>query len=142
VAGCTLLQPDGTRVYDPVKTAQVKAALEPVVIGGFGVLLQDKPRSGDYLRAFGGVFCQMASSGNFTPEYLIDAANKATLPLQAGADPLILLAKDTTIALYKLNYGQRFIAELPESEWPRHVADLFCETIDRALKNAGQAGVK
>jgi hypothetical protein len=134
--GCTTTNPQtGQNEFDPVKTEQVKAALEPVITQGVRrVLAHNKSHAAEiaqYVGAAGHVFCEMDRTGNFEPSYLITELDKLVAP-NIGDDYLLSI-KDAAIALYRINYAQRFTAELPENEWPRQVANLFCQAITRGL---------
>jgi hypothetical protein len=143
IVGCSSINPaTGQREYDPVTTEQVKAALQGVTVIGLGEVLRKKPESAEYIRSVGSIFCRMKETKVFSVDYLVDEANKATLEYQNGVDPLVLASKDSLIALYRVFLSKKGTAELPETEWPYHVADLFCESINTALINAGAPGVK
>lgn len=133
------------RVYDQVKTDTVKAALKPVVSGSITAVLLNNPTKkeeyGAYFRSVGNVFCNMRVSGEFTPSFLIREVERLTLQLQSQAPPLVLVAKQSLIGLYEAFYAQKVRAELPPDKWPAHVADLFCDAIDTALKDSGLQGV-
>lgn len=144
-AGCRSTNPTtGQREYDPVKTEQVKAAIEPIAAGAIRRVLQNSPQHSDqiagYLRSIGGIFCAMETNGNFSAEYLITEADKLTAPLLK--DNYVVDIKNAILALYRINYADRFKAELPPDKWPRHVASLFCASIDRGLKDAGKPGIR
>lgn len=128
--------------YDPVKTQQVKDALQPVVTGGIRRVIVANESSEVYFRAVGGVFCAMSSEGQFDPIQLVNAIDLATAGLQEKADPYVIDAKNLIVALYKINYGERFQSELPPGEWLKNVCDIICEGINQALIDAGKPGVK
>ena len=94
-----------------------------------------------YARAVGSVFRKMATTRQFSPVYLIDEANKATAGLQTTAPPEIIDAKNAAIALYKIFYGDQLMVAIPEDKWAMAISQLFWESIDQALKDAGQPGV-
>jgi len=147
VTGCKTTH-NGTNVVvtiDPVKLQQAKDALEPAASS---VLRRAILRSPDhaveisaYARAVGSVFCKMNANKNFTPIYLIDELNKATAPLQAKASPEIIDAKNAAIALYKIFLGDQLMVALPDNQWAIAICQLFCESVDQALKDAGQPGI-
>ena len=89
----------------------------------------------------GTVFKQMAVNKNFTPEYLIDAANKATMTLQATAPPEVIDAKNAAVALYKIFLSDQLMVALPANKWQLAICQLFYESVDQALKDAGQPGI-
>lgn len=145
VTGCKSTNPTtGQREYDPVKTEQVKAAIEPIAAGAIRRVIENSPQHADeiatYLRSVGRIFCAMETNGNFSAEFLITEADKLTAPLLK--DNYVVDIKNAILALYRINYADRFKAELPPDKWPRHVASLFCASIDRGLKDAGKPGVK
>jgi hypothetical protein len=142
LAACTSVnQNTGEREFDPVKTAKVKAAAEPLISGGIAIALANNPEKKDqlasYFRSLGNVFCRMSQEDSFNPEFLLTEANTATQPFQAGLDPYALTVKDSIIALYKILYADRFHAELDAEKWPKHVADVLCNGINQGLTNAG-----
>jgi hypothetical protein len=144
-AGCKTTNPTtGQKEYDPVKTEQVKAAIEPIAAGAIRRVVLNSPQHADeianYLRSVGRIFCSMETNGNFSAEYLISEADKLTAPLIK--DNYVADIKNAILALYRINYADRFKAELPPDKWPRHVASLFCASIDRGLRDAGKPGVR
>lgn len=145
LTGCTILNPiTGKKEYDPIRTEQVKAALEPVAAGAIRRIIFNSPQHSDqiaeYFRSIGKIFCQMDASGEFSPETLIAEVDKLTAPLIG--DVYIIDIKNALLALYRINYADRFRAELPPDKWPRQIASLFCGAIDRGLKDAGKPGSK
>ena len=140
-AGCKTFNPvTGQQEFDPVKTETVKAVAAPVVASAVRRVTTDE--NADYLRAGGAVFCAASRSGQLDPVFLIDALEAATVSRQARVDPLVIDAKNLLVALYKINFNDRFRAELPPDKWPKNVADVLCEAIDLGLKDAGRPGVK
>lgn len=145
--GCTTTNPTtGETAYDPVKTEQVKAAVTPVVASVVRRVINNSPQHSEeianYLRAVGAVFCSASASGSLGPEQIIAAADAATAGLQANVEPEIIDGKNLLLALYKINYADRFKASLPPDKWPKNVADVICASIDQGLKDAGKPGVK
>lgn len=150
--GCkttTTVNPDGTtnvvKYVDPVKLQQAKDALEPAASSVLRRAIIRSPNHakeiGDYARAVGTVFKQMVVNKNFTPEYLIDAANKATTKLQENAPAEVIDAKNAAIALYKIFLSDQVMVKIPDNQWQLAICQLFYESIDQALKDAGQAGI-
>lgn len=135
-----------TGVYDPVKTEQVKAAVTPVIASVVRRVIVNSPQHSDeialYLRAVGSVFCSASASGSLGPEQVLAALDAATAGLQTGVEPEIIDAKNVLLALYRINYADRFKAELPADQWPKNVADVICAAIDQGLKDAGKPGVR
>lgn len=145
VTGCKSTNPTtGQREYDPVKTEQVKAAIEPIAAGAIRRVIQNSPEHADeianYLRSVGSIFCSMETNGSFSAEYLVREADRLTAPMLR--DNYVVDIKNAILALYRINYADRFRAELPSDKWPRHVAALFCASIDRGLRDAGKPGVR
>lgn len=132
--------------FDPVKTEQVKAALEPIGSSLVRRVIVNSPQNSDeiatYLRGVGSIFCQMSANNDFDPVYLASAAEVLTAKYQAKLAQEIIDLKNALIAIYKINYESRFRAELSPEEWPKNVADLICAVVDRGLKDAGKPGVK
>jgi len=150
--GCktvTTVNPDGTtnvvKYIDPVKLQQAKDALEPAASSVLRRAIIRSPQHakeiGDYARAVGSVFKKMAVNKQFSPEYLIDAANKATADLQVNAPAEVIDAKNAAIALYKIFLSDQAMIKIPDNQWQLALCQLFWESIDQALKDAGQAGV-
>jgi len=145
--GCTTVT-TGTNVVtviDPVRLQQAKLAIEPAVSSVLRRVMLRSPQHvveiGNYARAVGTVFCQMAANRNFSPAYLIAAADKATLDLQATAPPEIIDAKNAAIALYQIFLVDKLMVSLPRDQWQLAICQLFCESINQALKDAGQPGI-
>jgi hypothetical protein len=97
---------------------------------------------GNYARAVGGVFCQMEANNNFTPTYLVDAANRATAGLQTNVDQAIIDAKNAVIAIYKIAFSDQLTWQLPNNIWPKAVAGTICASVNQALIDSGQPGCK
>jgi hypothetical protein len=129
---------------DPVKLSQIEKALEPVVAGATRRVLKNSPQHSDeialYLRSVGTIFCDMEASGQFAPEYLIDAADSLVAPNLD--DDYVIDIKNTVIAIYKIAWGDRFTAELPAAEWSGQICKLICGSIDQGLKDSGKAGTR
>lgn len=145
--------PDGTTVtnvvkyVDPVRIQQAEAVIEPAASRVLRRAIQRSPEHaveiGDYARAIGGIFCQMIAKNNFSVEYVVDAADKATanLPTLAKNDE-ILDAKNSAVALYKVFAADQLSWQLPDNAWLKAICNVFCNSIDTALKDSGQAGIK
>lgn len=148
LTGCKTRQPDGTVVFDPVKTQNVKDALQaPIERAAARIIVNSPQHSAEiakYFAAVGLVFCEMKDSGQFDPTTLLAGLDRA-LPANVGSDETfqyLLDFKSAAAALYKQFWNDRFRAELPPDQWPYQVADLFCASIDQALKDAGQPGIR
>lgn len=125
-------------VYDPIKTAKVHDAVEPVVASIVRRVVQNSPEHADqlgvYFRAVGTVFCTMKTNGNFSPTYLVDQLNTLVVPNNQD----IADAKNLIVALYKINYADRFQADLSPEKFPAFLADLLCSSIQLGLTDAGK----
>jgi hypothetical protein len=140
--GCTTLNPDtGKKEFDPIKTANVKAVIRPVLSGVTRRLVEGSPESAAYVRTIGSVFCEMSTTGKLSPLEVATAVDQSLRGKQVGVDPLIIDAKNALLALYEINYNGRFTAELSPEKWPKNVADVICASTDQALKDAGLAGI-
>lgn len=148
--GCTTVPgPDGTNtvtVIDPVKLARVETILEPGVASVLRRALARSPQHGpeiaNYARAFGGVFCQAQQNQQFSPDIILAAADAATMPLQTNAPPELIDGKNMALALYRLLWNDKLTVSVPTNGWPYAVCTLFCNSVDRGLKDAGYPGVK
>jgi hypothetical protein len=158
--GCTTTRqevrvlPDGSttnvtvKVPDVATTAKVKSAADGLFSMGIRRSLARFPKEADtiafYATAVGGVFCDMQARKQFDPSTL--EAGIAALVLPHVEDPELKLwiadARDALRATYGILWADRFSAELPPDEWPAVVADIFCDSIDRGLKDSGRPGVK
>ncbi|HEU4344043.1 MAG TPA: hypothetical protein VFU31_21010 [Candidatus Binatia bacterium] len=144
-AGCSTINPDtGQKVFDPIRTAQVKAALQAPVQETITRIIRNSPEHSDqianYFRSAGNVFCKMRDTSRFEPQFLIAELEKATEGLQQGLDPLAITAKNTIIALYVVFYSQRQSADLSPEKFLWNTSDLFCNAINTGLKDAGKPG--
>lgn len=131
---------------DPVKLARVETILEPGVASVLRRALARSPQHGpeiaDYARAFGGVFCKAQQTQQFSPDIILAAADAATLPLQTNAPPELIDGKNMALALYRLLWNDKLTVQVPTNGWPYAVCTLFCNSVDRGLKDAGYPGVK
>lgn len=146
LTACRSVNPTtGQKEFDPVKTQAVKDTVQPLAAGAVRRVIQNSPQHSDaiaeYFRSIGTAFCKMDATGNFSPQVLVDAADAATAKLQAGVDPYVIDLKNGIVALYKLNFGARFNAELSPERWPAFVASVFCNGIGQGLKDAGKPGI-
>ena len=133
-------------VIDPAKLQQVKAAVEPAAASVMRRAIQNSPQHaaeiGKYARAVGSVFCAIKSSGTFEPGFVLTAVNDATQGLQAGVDPSVIDAKNAAISLYAILWSDKLTTQTPTNMWPYAVASIFCDSINQALRDAGQVGVQ
>jgi len=154
--GCKTTQvvtnPDGSvttnRVVDVAKTEQVKDAAEAITGMAFRRILGQFPTEAEtiskYAAAAGNVLCEMNRTQQFDPFVLEAGLSRIVLPRIQDEDARlwVLDARDAIVMVYKSFYRQRFTAELPANEWPGAVAEVLCNSIDRALIDSGRTGVK
>lgn len=150
--GCkttTSVNPDGTtnvvKYVDPIRIQQAEAVIEPAASRVLRRAIERSPEHaqeiGDYARAIGGIFCHMIAHNNFSVEYLVDASDKATERL-AFKSSEVLDAKNAAVALYKIFAADQLVWQLPDNQWLRSICELFCNSVDQALKDSGQIGIK
>lgn len=152
IAACTTIQiaPDGTKtkVPDVAKTEQVKAIAKGVVSFGIAESMYQFPKDASniafYARAAGLVFCDMKARGVLDPLALEDGLFNIAAPQLDDPELVHYLrsARGMLLAAYTAAYAKRWQAELDPDEWSGVVAEIFCDAIDRGLKDAGYAGVK
>lgn len=147
-------QPDGSSVTnvvkapDVAKTDQVKAIAKGVVSFGITESIYQFPQEAEniakYARAAGAVFCEMKARGTFEPEFLEAALFNLIAPELTDPDLARYLraARNLLLTSYEAAYAKRFQAELNPNDWNGAVVEVFCDAIDRGLKDAGQPGVK
>lgn len=140
LTACKTTDSAGNQKFDPVKTEQVKAAVEVPIASLVRRSITDNPSKatelGIYFRALEGVFCRMRDTGKFEPAYLISEVDKLTAPLIK--DDLAIDTKNLAVSLYRIFYADRLNAELSAEKWPYHVTDVICNSIKQGLKDAGQ----
>lgn len=153
-SGCmTTYVPDATgtnytavQVIDPVKLANISAAIEPAASAVLRRAMINSPQHAPqivlYATAIGRIFCQAQQTQQFSPLLLIAQADVATLTLQTNLPPEVIDAKNAALAIYKIAFNEKLTVTVPTNGWPYAVCGIFCDSIDRALKDAGQPGVK
>lgn len=146
--GCTTVG-SGTNivtVLDPAKVQAIQDVVEPAASAVLRRAIANSPQHaaeiGNYARAVGGVFCKMVANNNFTPTYLVDAANSATANLQAGVSQEIIDAKNAVVAIYKVAFSDQLTVVLPNNVWMKAVCSTICNSINQALLDSGQLGCK
>lgn len=139
LTGCKTTQPDGTKVYDPVKTEQVKAAVKPLVTGLIRRGLQSETNAVPYVRQLQVVFEHMRDTKQFAPSYLDSLLNEGlkNLPSDKEWVNYLLDGKNTLVALYAILWDSKTKVDLSEEEWGYHLTDFFAQTIKQALEEAG-----
>jgi len=145
--GCKTVN-NGTNVtttLDFLKLERAKDALVPAVSSALRRAIIRSPDHADeiagYARAIGRVFREMAETKTFSSAYLISTINEATMQLQTKMPPEAIDAKNAAIALYKIFLEDRTTAGIPDEHWSIAVCELFYESIDLALKDAGKPGL-
>jgi len=139
VIGCTTTNSTtGEKEYDPIKTEQVKAMIEPFVIIGTRRALDEtydrNPAVLSYLQQSAEFVCKMRDEQKFAPEFLIDGLDAGLIEAfgTGGVDPLILDLKTLIVGLYKVNYSNRFDAELNPQAFLIHALDVICNALSTA----------
>lgn len=131
---------------DPVRIQQAEAVIEPAASRVLRRAIKHSPEHakeiGDYARAIGSIFCQMLDQNNFSVEYVVDAADKATQKFQGAASDDVIDAKNSAVALYKVFAADQLVWQLPNNQWLKSICAVFCNSIDTALKDSGQPGVR
>jgi len=134
------------KVYDPVKTQQVKDAVLPITASTVRRVLENNPTKAveiaSYFRAIGTPFCSIAATGLVDLNLLTNVLDAATASRIGKLDPVAIELKNTLLALFKVFYADRFKAELPPEAWTRNIADVICSALDQGLKDAGLTGIK
>lgn len=139
--GCTTVK-DGTKVYDPVKTEQVKAAIKPVVASIVRRVVVKNPETAQYFVDAKNVFVSFRDGGQFKPSVIVDALNAAVTkegwinkldPETAG---YVAEAKNLLVALYELNYADAGNADLPADKFAWNLLDILADGIATGLVDA------
>lgn len=148
--GCKTTDPlTGKKVYDPVKTAKVQEAVKPVLQTAVSQAIarntNDAVVIAGYLRGVGTIFCQMHRDKKFAPEYLASEINSRLSGLLTSLKPdtqlWVLTAKNLMVALYGIRFADRANADIPEDGYLAFLSELFCNSINQGLLDAGQPGV-
>lgn len=147
--GCfTTNQATGQREPDRARTEQVKAIATGAVTFGITEAFSQFPKDADkielYARAAGGVFCEMQATHQFDPATLESGLYNLSLPHIEDEEVrrYLTTARNLIITTYQSVYAKRYRAELNPDEWPAVTAGIFCDAIDRGLKDSGRRGVK
>lgn len=131
---------------DPVKLDQVKAAVEPAAASVLRRAILNSPQHsaeiGNYGRAVGQALCKAVAKQSITPAAILAAIDVATQGLQSNVPPEVIDGKNAALALYRILWDDKLTILLPDNQWPNAVLSVFCDSIDLALKDAGQLGVK
>lgn len=142
--GCKSLNPNTGQVeFDPVKTEQVKAAIEPVVSSAVRRVVIDNPETAQYFQQAVDVFVQMRDTQQFSPEYLVLALDKAAekedwfSKLDPEVAGYVLDAKNLMIALYRINFADAGRADLSPEKFAWNLLDVLASGVGQGLKDAG-----
>jgi len=129
LVGCTTLGPDGTTVYDPIKTEKVRAVMKPLITEATGRVIDGNPDVRGYFTAAAVVTCEMRDAKAFV---LVNFRARLMGILDASdvrVDPLVRTSFNTIIAIFELNYADRLKADLPEDEFVWNLLDVLCDGI-------------
>lgn len=144
--GCATNPTTGVKTIDPAKLAKVKLVVEPAGASVLRRAIVNSPQHsveiGNYARAVGGAMCQAVGNQSFTPLTIANAVDQATQGLQANVSPDVIDAKNALLSLYAILYDDQLTVSLPNDQWPSAVLGIICDSVDLALKDAGQRGVK
>jgi len=134
------------RTIDPVKLDKVKSTVEPIAASVIRRAIANSPQHSaeiaNYVRAVGSVCCRAVASGQVSPDSLLKAADAATQGLQANVSADINKKKNGLLAFYNVMFDYALTVQIPANGWPDAVLQIFCDSIDRALRDSGQTGVK
>ncbi len=144
--GVTTFSTNIVTTLDPQKLQAAADVIEPAVSRVLRRAIARSPQHageiGNYARAVGNVFCKARATQQFSPLDIALAADAATQGLQANLPDELFDAKNAGIALYKVLIGDQVMIRVPGNAWASAVCGLFCDSIDQALKDSGQVGVK
>lgn len=137
-SGCKTTQADGSSVYDPTKTENLKLALEPLVTSLVRRGLLAKPESRVYVEGMTSALEAMRDSKSFDPSVLDGGLNLALndLPKDKEWAQYVIDVKNTLYAVYTIFWKQKSSVELSEEEWGYHLTDFFATTLRRALADS------
>lgn len=131
---------------DPVKLDSAKALVNATASDVFRRALAKSPEHAKeisgYVRGVGTAFCQVKSSGRFSPDDVFRAVDGATAGLQTGVSNDVITAKNLLLGLYRILWNDRLTVTVPGNKWPAAIVDVICDSIDQALRDSNQPGVK
>jgi hypothetical protein len=138
--GCsTTNSTTGEREFDPVRTEQVKAAIQGVTVVAVRRVLDEthegSPKVIAYLQQSAGLICKMRDERKFSPVFLIDGLNAGLADTfqNQGVDPMVLDLKELIVTLYKLNYASKGGADLDEEKFVWNLLDVLCNSINQGV---------
>lgn len=149
-AGCTR-PPASAAAASPASIEQKTLALEVAVSGSVSsiyrrVMARQEPEEAahvaHYVSALGALFCSMQETGNFSPDDLMDAANTATIGLQARLPAEVIDAKNALVALYVFAFNDTVSVQIEHDEWVGVASGVVCQALDQALVDSGQPGIR
>lgn len=115
--------------FDPVKTAQIEAAVNPIAAAAVRAAAMSHPQYVPYIKAVGSVFCKIEAGGQFKPADVLAEINKLVPPAK---DPVLLAARDSLTSLYAFFFNKQVVDVSPE-KWPGVLAKIVCTAIDSGL---------
>lgn len=131
---------------DQSKLNIVKASMDTIGSAVFAKAIKNSPdhaaEISNYVRAVGVAFCAAKASGQFSPATLFPALETATQQFQANVPPEIIIAKNGVKTLYQALFDDKLTVKLADNQWPAAVCDVICSSVNQALLDAGQPGVK
>lgn len=132
---------------DTNKLQQVQAAVEPAAASAIRRAILNSPQHaqeiGDYARAVGKSLCKAVSTQSISPNNIVSGVELATQGLQVqNLPPEVIDAKNALLAVYSILYNDKLTVQLPNNQWPYAVLQTICDSLDQALKDAGQTGIK
>ena len=135
------------QVIDPVKLGKIQNVVEPAAASVLRRAIHNSPQHaqeiGDYARSVGGAICSASQTGQTTPGQIEAAIDQATKGLQVANIPSdIIDAKNALIAIYNVAWDDDLRINIPNDGWVHAVLDTICNSVDRALKDSGQTGLK
>jgi hypothetical protein len=136
LVGCKTVPPGGgPPVYDPVKTEQVKAAIEPLVISLLQRGVLKNPEARPYLEAMTSVLEQSRDNKRVDPMYLDAALSGALngLPSDKEWAQYVRDVKNGLTALYVIFWHEKTQLNLSEEAWGYHLTDLFARVLRKTL---------
>jgi len=140
--GCmTTPQGGGDPVYDATKTAQFKAAIQPLTVGVIRRVIVRNPESTNYFQAIADVFSDARDSGAWNPFVVTEAldARFGTLPMQEDWAQAVMDAKNALIGIYTIFYSDRWNVKMDPEKWVWHLTDAIATMINRGIIEAGGA---
>ena len=136
LTGCTTLNSDGDRVFDPVKTEKVKAIIKPQVSTLVALVVNNNPGTREHFQLAADQICLLRDSGQVTPATFQVAINSAFANWDGSNRLEVIAGVNVLIALVEINYADRLRADLPPEKFAWNLFDVLCEGIKQALEQA------